>query len=150
VTTLYLLCGKIAAGKSTLAQSLAARPSTLLVSMDHWMSALFPGEVKTIEEFADRSARLRVAMGPHLVDILRQNLSVGLMSGSDNGRSGSASTGSGLKSRGSVTLDAPKYRPFVAMRCANSVAVQRNAASNPDGWRPHPCRRSRNLHRSRT
>lgn len=76
VTTLYLLCGNIAAGKSTLAQNLASRPSTLLVSMDHWMSALFPGEVTTIEEFVDRSARLRVAMGPHVVDILRQNLSV--------------------------------------------------------------------------
>lgn len=76
VTTLYLLCGKIAAGKSTLAQELASRPSTLLISMDDWMSALFPGEVTTIEEFVDRSARLRMAMGPHVVGILKQNLSV--------------------------------------------------------------------------
>ena len=53
VTTLYLLCGKIASGKSTLAQELASRPSTILVSMDHWMSVLFPGEVRTIEEFVD-------------------------------------------------------------------------------------------------
>jgi predicted kinase len=30
--TLYLLCGKIAAGKSTLARRLAARPATLLIS----------------------------------------------------------------------------------------------------------------------
>jgi predicted kinase len=75
-TTLYLLCGKIAAGKSTLARRLAARPATLLISMDHWMSILFPTENRTIEDFARLSGRLRAAMGPHIVDILRQDLSV--------------------------------------------------------------------------
>jgi predicted kinase len=75
-TTLYLLCGKIASGKSTLARGLAARPTTLLVTMDHWMSILFPTENRTIEDFARLAARLRAAMGPHVVDILRQNLSV--------------------------------------------------------------------------
>jgi predicted kinase len=34
-TTLYLLCGKIAAGKSTLARRIAERPSTLLITMDN-------------------------------------------------------------------------------------------------------------------
>jgi predicted kinase len=75
-TTLYLLCGKIAAGKSTLAKSLAAQPATLLISQDHWMSTLFPTENRTIDDFARLSARLRAAMGPHVVDILRQGLSV--------------------------------------------------------------------------
>src|SRR5260370_16927076 len=75
-TTLYILCGKIAAGESTLARRLAARPATLLISMDHWMSILFPTENRTIEDFARLSARLRAAMGPHIVDILRQDLSV--------------------------------------------------------------------------
>jgi predicted kinase len=75
-TTLYLLCGKIAAGKSTLARRLAERPATLLITMDHWMSILFPTENRTIEDFARLSARLRAAMGPHVVDILRQDLSV--------------------------------------------------------------------------
>jgi predicted kinase len=75
-TTLYLLCGKIAAGKSTLATSLAARPGTLLISQDHWMPILFPTENRTIDDFARLSARLRAAMGPHIVDILRHGLSV--------------------------------------------------------------------------
>jgi predicted kinase len=75
-TTLYLLCGKIAAGKSTLATSLAARPATLLISQDHWMPILFPTENRTIDDFARLSARLRAAMGPHIVDILRHGLSV--------------------------------------------------------------------------
>ena len=74
--TLYLLCGKIAAGKSTLARRLAAHPATLLIAQDHWMSHLYPTEVRTIEDFARLSARLRAAMGPHVVDILRQGFSV--------------------------------------------------------------------------
>jgi predicted kinase len=75
-TTLYLLCGKIAAGKSMLAGRLARRPGTLLISLDHWMSLLFPAENRSIEDFARLSARLRAAMGPHVVDILRQDVSV--------------------------------------------------------------------------
>jgi predicted kinase len=74
--TLYLLCGKIAAGKSTLARRLATRPATVLITMDDWMSILFPTENRTIEDFTTLSARLRAAMGPHVVDILRQGLSV--------------------------------------------------------------------------
>lgn len=74
--TLYLLCGKIAAGKSTLARRLAARPATLLISEDHWTSHLFYDELQTIEDYGRMSARLRAAMGPHVVDILRHGLSV--------------------------------------------------------------------------
>jgi predicted kinase len=44
--------------------------------MDHWMATLFPTENKTIDDFARLSARLRAAMGPHVVDILQQGLSV--------------------------------------------------------------------------
>jgi predicted kinase len=74
--TLYLLCGKIAAGKSTLARRLATRPATLLISEDHWTSTLFADDLKTIDDYTRYSARLRAAMAPHVVDILRQGLSV--------------------------------------------------------------------------
>ena len=76
VPTLYLLCGKIAAGKSTLARQLASRPATLLITEDHWTSTLFADDLKTIEDYTRYSARLRAAMEPHIIDILRQGLSV--------------------------------------------------------------------------
>ena len=76
MTTLYLLCGKIAAGKSTLARQLAARPATLLISEDHWTSTLFAGDLKTIDDYTRYSARLRAAMTPHIVGILGLGLSV--------------------------------------------------------------------------
>src|SRR6516165_12746415 len=74
--TLYLLCGKAAAGKSTLALRLAARPATLLISEDHWTSHLYADDLKTMDDYGRYSARLRAAMGPHIIDILRQGLSV--------------------------------------------------------------------------
>ena len=74
--TLYIICGKIAAGKSTLARSLAKRPATLLISEDHWMSSLFVDELKTIDDYRRCSAKLRDAMGPHVVGILHAGLSV--------------------------------------------------------------------------
>lgn len=74
--TLHLLCGKIAAGKSTLAKRLAARPGTVLISEDHWNSTLFPDEIRTIEDYAKYSARVRAAMGPHVVALLQAGLSV--------------------------------------------------------------------------
>ena len=74
--TLYLLCGKIGAGKSTLARRLASRPATVLISEDHWTSTLFADQLETIEDYGRLSARLRAAMTPHIADILRQGLSV--------------------------------------------------------------------------
>ena len=57
--TLFLVCGKIAAGKSTLAQTLASGPSTLLLSEDHWLSTLYPEEVSTLDDYVRCSARLK-------------------------------------------------------------------------------------------
>jgi predicted kinase len=74
--TLYLLCGKIAAGKSTLANRLAARPTTVLISEDHWNSSLFADELRNIEDYSRCSKRLRNAMAPHVVALLKAGMSV--------------------------------------------------------------------------
>jgi predicted kinase len=46
------------------------------MSEDHWTSSLFAGDLRTIDDYGRFSARLRAAMGPHIVDILRQGLSI--------------------------------------------------------------------------
>jgi predicted kinase len=76
MTMLHLVSGKIGAGKSTLAKQLAARPATLLISEDHWTSHLFADQLRTIDDYRRLSARLRAAMAPHIVAILRLGLSV--------------------------------------------------------------------------
>jgi predicted kinase len=72
---LHLLCGKVAAGKSTLARTLA-KDGALLVAQDPWMARLYPTELRRIEDYLRLSARLRDAMTPHLVALLRAGLSL--------------------------------------------------------------------------
>ena len=76
MATLHMLCGKIAAGKSTLAAELARQPNTVLISEDFWMAALYPGEILTIDDYSKYSVRLCAAMGPHIAGVLRSGLSV--------------------------------------------------------------------------
>lgn len=73
---LHLLCGKIAAGKSTLAARLAADEDNVLISEDFWLSRLYPGEIKTLEDYVRYSGCLRAVMGPHVQTLLRSGLSV--------------------------------------------------------------------------
>ena len=73
---LHLLCGKISAGKSTLAAKLAAHPGTILVREDRWLAGLYPGEQATLDDYVRNSRRLRGVMAPHLVALLQAGLSV--------------------------------------------------------------------------
>ena len=74
--TLHMLCGKIAAGKSTLARRLAAAPATVLVSQDHWMTHLYKEELQSVADYIRYSARLRAAMAGHLQAVLQAGVSV--------------------------------------------------------------------------
>ncbi|MEA2998860.1 MAG: hypothetical protein QOK17_693 [Sphingomonadales bacterium] len=73
---LHLVCGKIAAGKSTLCARLAARPATLLISEDFWTKRLFAEELRDVADYARISAKLRSAMGPHVIDLLQAGVEV--------------------------------------------------------------------------
>ncbi|EHK68038.1 AAA family ATPase [Achromobacter arsenitoxydans] len=74
--TLHFLCGKIGAGKSTLAARLAARPRTLLLSEDRWLAALYPGEIVDVTDYGRCASRLRNAMGSHVAALAAAGLSV--------------------------------------------------------------------------
>jgi len=74
--TLHLLCGKIAAGKSSLAAELGRQPGTIVLSEDQWLTALYPREIQTVFDYARCSARLREAIAPHIVALLQSGLSV--------------------------------------------------------------------------
>ena len=47
-TKLIFLCGKMAAGKSTLASDLAKRENAILLVQDDFLNALFLGEITDI------------------------------------------------------------------------------------------------------
>jgi predicted kinase len=75
-TTLHLLCGKIAAGKSTLARELATDPDAVLIAEDAWLARLYPGEIAALDDYVRCTGRLRSAMGPHVAALLRAGVSV--------------------------------------------------------------------------
>jgi predicted kinase len=73
---LIFLCGKMAAGKSTLARDLAERHNALLLVQDEFLEMLFPGEITDIQGFFGRSSRLRDALTPHICAVLSRGVSV--------------------------------------------------------------------------
>jgi predicted kinase len=73
---LMFLCGKMAAGKSTLARDLAEREDAILLVQDDFLEHLWPGEITDIPEFIDRSARLKNALAPHICALLSKGISV--------------------------------------------------------------------------
>lgn len=73
---LHLVCGKIAAGKSTLTKQLAEPPDTLLIVEDTWLHALFDDQLSTGKDYMRCAARLKTALGPHVAQLLEAGLSV--------------------------------------------------------------------------
>ena len=73
---LHLLCGKIAAGKSTLAARLAAPAGTILLSEDAWLEALFSDQMTSIADYVRCTEKLRTILGPHVSALLEAGVSV--------------------------------------------------------------------------
>jgi predicted kinase len=70
MTKLIFFCGKMAAGKSTLAKELAARERAVALSQDTLVEQLFPGEIVDIPSYIEYAGRLNRAIGPHVVALL--------------------------------------------------------------------------------
>lgn len=75
-TTLHLICGKMASGKSTLARTLARNNNAILIVEDEWLSKLYPGEILTIKDYIQCSNRLKTILTSHVVLLLMQGMSV--------------------------------------------------------------------------
>ena len=69
--TLHMLCGKIAASKSTLSRRLGAARNTVVISEDRWIAQLYPSEIKALGDYFERCERLRGTLAPHIVELLR-------------------------------------------------------------------------------
>jgi len=75
-STLHLLCGKIASGKSTFAAALSREENAVLISEDAWLGPLFADQIATGADFMRCSGRLRGVMGPHVAQLLAAGVSV--------------------------------------------------------------------------
>jgi predicted kinase len=73
---LIFFCGKMAAGKSTLASALAKGENAILLVQDDLLTALYPGEILTVPDFTKRSSQLRNALAPQIAALLSKGVSV--------------------------------------------------------------------------
>lgn len=73
---LHVICGRIAAGKSTLAAKLSQPAQTICISEDDWLSALYGKQMQTLQHYVEFSARLREIMTSHISQLLGAGMSV--------------------------------------------------------------------------
>ncbi|OAN67330.1 cell division protein ZipA [Rhodobacteraceae bacterium EhC02] len=74
--TLHLLCGKIASGKSTLTAELCRTARTIVIAEDEWLYGLFSEEMVSIPDYMRCMSKFREVMGPHIVSLLNEGMSV--------------------------------------------------------------------------
>ncbi|WP_282034288.1 AAA family ATPase [Metabacillus indicus] len=68
--TLYFFCGKMGAGKSTESKRLASDKRAVLLSEDEWLSALYPNQIETFEDYKRFSLQLKPLVKKHVQNIL--------------------------------------------------------------------------------
>lgn len=73
---LLFLCGKMAAGKSTLARELAAREHAMLFVQDEWSETLYPNVIINVATYIEYSGRINKVLAPYVVDLLSRGVSV--------------------------------------------------------------------------
>ncbi|TCV87419.1 AAA family ATPase [Sulfurirhabdus autotrophica] len=74
--TLHLLCGKIASGKTTLAEKLSKNIRTILISEDEWLANLYPDQIKNISDYVRCTGLFRNAVSRHIESLLKSGISV--------------------------------------------------------------------------
>ncbi|XOB63673.1 AAA family ATPase [Campylobacterota bacterium DY0563] len=69
---LHFMCGKMAAGKSTLSKKLAYEHNAILLSEDELLKMLYPNEIATIEDYVKYSTRLKQTLSEHIIELLKK------------------------------------------------------------------------------
>ena len=73
---MIFFCGKMAAGKSTLARKLASQENAVLLVEDDFLARLFPTEIVDLAAYVTYSSRVRDALASHICALLAMGMSV--------------------------------------------------------------------------
>jgi adenylate kinase family enzyme len=73
---LFILCGKMGAGKSTKANEIANYRNAVLISEDEWLASLYPNQIQNIEDYIDYSNRLKPLVKALVQDMLQAGMTV--------------------------------------------------------------------------
>ncbi|QTL33903.1 AAA family ATPase [Pseudoalteromonas viridis] len=74
--TLYYLCDKMGAGKSTLSRKLAQDHQAVVLSEDDWLAAHYPGQIQTFDDYIEKSRLIKPFIKAHVQSLLRLGLNV--------------------------------------------------------------------------
>lgn len=74
--TLIFFCGKMAAGKSTKAVEYASSNHAVLISEDEWLKALYPEQIKSVQDYLKYSRLLKPVLLTHVAQMLLVGTSV--------------------------------------------------------------------------
>lgn len=74
--TLHFMCGKMAAGKTTLSKKIENEYNALLICEDIWLHRLYPTEITNFEDYLKYARRLREIIIPHVKELLLKGISV--------------------------------------------------------------------------
>ncbi len=70
MATLHFIAGKAGAGKTTLARRLGRELPAVVICEDEWLSQL-SDPITNLDDYLKASRRLRAALTPHVVELLR-------------------------------------------------------------------------------
>ncbi|PML78590.1 AAA family ATPase [Enterovibrio norvegicus] len=76
VGTLYFFCGKMGAGKSTYSGTLAQEKNAVLLSEDEWLTALYPNQINSFDDYLMFSRRMKPLVHDHVQRILKAGTNV--------------------------------------------------------------------------
>lgn len=67
---LFFFCGKMGAGKSTKAKSLAVENSAVLLSEDEWLAAHYPTQIQSFDDYIKYSNLIKPFVKNHVQNLL--------------------------------------------------------------------------------
>lgn len=73
---LFFFCGKMGAGKSTQSKVVAAENNAVLISEDDWLSAHFPNQIHTFDDYIKYSILIKPFVKNHVQTLLKLGVNV--------------------------------------------------------------------------
>ncbi|MDP5252922.1 MULTISPECIES: ATP-binding protein [unclassified Vibrio] len=74
--TLFFFCGKMGAGKSTHSKVVAAEKKAVLISEDDWLSAHYPSQINTFDDYIRYSNLIKPFVKSHVQNLLNLGVDV--------------------------------------------------------------------------
>ncbi|USD67900.1 ATP-binding protein [Vibrio sp. SCSIO 43136] len=73
---LHFFCGKMGAGKSTLAQRVGAQCRGVVISEDAWLSAHYPNQIQTFDDYIKHAILIKPFIHSHVLSVLGAGVDV--------------------------------------------------------------------------